>query len=433
MLRHSLVNQRGFALIITLFVVTLVTILVLEYHFDAQIELELAVANGEDVQAYYLALSTVNLVRAVLAQDDPSSDGPQDPWAQVALLNGACITPHELLSMAASAAAAGGAGTGSSIVGPGFVPGSLEALKSPFSPGADLRPPQDAATASAQEGCVSLSITDESAKLPLNALLPQGPPQGNGQPQPNPEWKAIFEEFFDSFQISPDIVQAIVDWIDPDDNRFGSEGAESSDYAGLEKPYEAANKPLRSPGELRLIKGFHLPENLALLCRVPVEEVRDIDIATNEYLTVYGAVPPPTPPQPPQPPRPPRRNSPPPNPPTSSAGNAAKVNLNTAKPEVLHAIFAGLTGRTDGRGGVDTIVNDIIATRAEKQCTQINECVPSPPATLTNVADVKSTHFQVIAEGRVGTGANPVTKRIIAVIERQTSATAPKIVYFKVE
>src|SRR5918911_1208612 len=73
-------NEQGLALVITLFVVALVTVLVLEYHFDATVELDLAANYANDVQAYHLALAGVRFAQALLERDDAKSDGPEDVW-----------------------------------------------------------------------------------------------------------------------------------------------------------------------------------------------------------------------------------------------------------------------------------------------------------------------------------------------------------------
>ena len=60
------------------------------------------------------------------------------------------------------------------------------------------------------------------------------------------------------------IVEAIVDWTDPDDNESGFGGAESYYYQGLEMPYNAANGSFRSVDELRLVR-YMTPELMTLL------------------------------------------------------------------------------------------------------------------------------------------------------------------------
>lgn len=48
---------------------------------------------------------------------------------------------------------------------------------------------------------------------------------------------------------------AIRDWIDADDQRSGTEGAEDQDYLSQDPPYRAANRPMISPSELLLVRG----------------------------------------------------------------------------------------------------------------------------------------------------------------------------------
>ncbi|CAK0750769.1 Type II secretion system protein K [Gammaproteobacteria bacterium] len=52
------------------------------------------------------------------------------------------------------------------------------------------------------------------------------------------------------------LADALIDWMDPDQDRRFPGGAEDQDYLLLQPPYRAANAPLRSVSELRLVKGF---------------------------------------------------------------------------------------------------------------------------------------------------------------------------------
>ena len=99
--RRSLGNEQGLALVITLFVVALVAVLVLEYHFDASVELDLAANYANDVQAYHLALAGVHFAQALLQQDNSKSDGPESKWYQLGLVP-ACFAPQQLLALAAT-------------------------------------------------------------------------------------------------------------------------------------------------------------------------------------------------------------------------------------------------------------------------------------------------------------------------------------------
>ncbi len=72
-----------------------------------------------------------------------------------------------------------------------------------------------------------------------------------------------------------DILCAVLDWLDPDDNPASTEGcdegAENEHYALLDEPYETRNGPFESVGELRLVRGV----------------TQDIYRKVAPYLTVY--------------------------------------------------------------------------------------------------------------------------------------------------
>lgn len=87
---------------------------------------------------------------------------------------------------------------------------------------------------------VAISIRDESGKLPINTLSES-------------LLNRMFEESFDlDFSTARELSSVLLDWIDPDDNRRLN-GAESDDYLRRNPPYRAANRPLQSLGELRLL------------------------------------------------------------------------------------------------------------------------------------------------------------------------------------
>ena len=80
---------------------------------------------------------------------------------------------------------------------------------------------------------------------------------------------AIFERLLASLQLDPSLVSALLDWIDADDTpRPG--GAEDVDYLNANPPYRAANQPLASVEELRLVRGFDAKTFALLLPYVTV-------------------------------------------------------------------------------------------------------------------------------------------------------------------
>jgi type II secretory pathway component PulK len=429
---RCLTNDRGVALVITLFVVALVTILVLEYYFDASVEIELAANYADDVRAYHLALSGVNFARAVLLRDERDVDGPEDLWYKLGLLP-ACFPPQQLLTLASED---GG--------GP-LVLENTESLT---------------ATTPSAEGCVSLRIVDEQSKLPINALAAaadgqsstggQGSPTGQqsatGQDSPTGRkpttgqsratgqksttgqdattgqkagtgkkpttgpgtstgqdsastttWLHVFERFFESFQIDPEKLEALRCWV----GQVSDCGAVNAYYESLEHPYKATNGPMRTPGELRLVRGFDAETLARLFPGLPPEGVPDADLGNNGYLTAYGT------------------------------GQEVRVNLNTASPEVLHALLAGL--QDSSPGSITSFVEEIIAQRQEKPLEDLNALKQQIPG-LDQVAGVTSTYFRVVSTGVVGV----IQKRAVAVLKREQTTggeqqSSISMVYLKLE
>jgi hypothetical protein len=123
---------------------------------------------------------------------------------------------------------------------------------------------------------------------------------------------------------------------------------------------------------------------------------------------------------------------------TQIGSQAAKVNVNTAAPEVLNALIAGVQ---PARSSAEGVVEEIVARRQEQKLKNLNEAVQDPNLrrALASVADVKSTHFRIESVGVVGI----VQKKIVAVLKRDAQQTnqanlanqahQTAMLYFKVE
>ena len=90
---------------------------------------------------------------------------------------------------------------------------------------------------------VSINITDESGKFPLNSV----------QSQTEVLIQILEEELEFDYGVTRELVSTLVDWIDEDDTRQLN-GAESEDYLQEDPPYRAANAPLQSLRELQFLK-----------------------------------------------------------------------------------------------------------------------------------------------------------------------------------
>lgn len=78
----------------------------------------------------------------------------------------------------------------------------------------------------------------------------------SGHAELNKAQFAVLQQLLERLELKPELAQAIVDWIDPDSDPRFPDGAEDSDYTVQNPAYLAANQPLTSVSELRLIKGI---------------------------------------------------------------------------------------------------------------------------------------------------------------------------------
>lgn len=181
-----------------------------------------------------------------------------------------------------------------------------------------------------------------------------------------------------------DVVDALLDWIDADDD--GS--AEKSHYSSQDPGYSCKNKPLESVGELALIKDIG-PE--LLQGERPREEIEvvseegeepemeyeeDYFKGLRQYLTVYSD---------------------------------GKVNINTASLEVLETILG-----EDAEG----LAGDIIKAREDipfSSTKEVSEAIEEDiPSEALDKFKVTSDYFNILSEGKVG----KITTRIRVVVQR---------------
>jgi general secretion pathway protein K len=96
-------------------------------------------------------------------------------------------------------------------------------------------------------GQVTGLITDAQGLFNINNLV-----RNNTPSKPD---IGTFQHLLLSLSIDPNLTDAVVDWIDADSNTLAY-GAEDLDYLQMKTPYRAANQPLQSVDELRLVRGF---------------------------------------------------------------------------------------------------------------------------------------------------------------------------------
>jgi general secretion pathway protein K len=219
------------------------------------------------------------------------------------------------------------------------------------------------------DGLLTAQIDDERGKLNLNDLAAGG--DLNARKVRILRVKRLFE----LLQINPDVVDAIVDWVDADDVPEPA-GAETLYYQSLRPAYRAANAPFQTVRELRLVKGV-TPEILEKLLR---------------YVTVY-----------------PQQGE-------------SKININTADSFVIQALDPGIT---------QSMAAEIIQGRPFKNVIDLDNIASAKETfarlRLPPVYDVKSSLFSA----RLSLTVNETTKTGAVVLQRDEATGNSTVQYFR--
>lgn len=310
-------DERGIALLLTLLVLTLLVAMILEFDAEARREYRDAAAFRDNFKATVLARASVQAARGVLQQDFLKDKQTGQAFDALTDLWAFPITNY--------------------VIG---------------------------------DGLLNAKIEDERGKLNLNDLAVSGNPIAK---------KATigrFKRLFAFVQINPDLVDAIVDWVDQDDIPEPS-GAESLYYQTLRPSYRAANQPLQTLLELRLIKGM-TPEILAKLSKL---------------VTVYESV------------------------------GDSMVNMNTADAFVIQSLHEDIT---------QAIAADIVQARPFKNNkTDDLDRVSSFEAigkTIRQLYDIKSDLFLA----RMTVKVNEVTRNAVVILRRDPGTGMSTVQYYRV-
>ena len=98
------------------------------------------------------------------------------------------------------------------------------------------------------DGFVKVVIEDENAKINLNRVVKE-------DGKVDEKIRDILTRMFEAADVDVEIISAIIDWIDPDDDPL-PDGAEDSYYGSLDPPYACKDAPLDTLSELLMIKGI---------------------------------------------------------------------------------------------------------------------------------------------------------------------------------
>ena len=208
-------------------------------------------------------------------------------------------------------------------------------------------------------------LSDQQGLFNLNSLVRGGKTSATDL--------AVFHKLLELLRLSPDLANAVADWIDPDTEVTHPGGAEDMDYLALDLPYRAGNRMLTTVDGLYRIKGF--------------------DAATVARLRPF----------------------------VTALPQATPVNVNTAAAEVLAAAIAGLS--------LDQ-AQALVATRKGRHFKDITGFRADLPKTVMQVNEtllsVSSRYFLVTGHARFGRAKVGYQ----ALLERETTAW-PKLVWQK--
>lgn len=130
-------------------------------------------------------------------------------------------------------------------------------------------------------------ITDLQSRFNINNLVNENDTQDGASID-------RFRKLIMQYGIDPNAVNAVIDWLDRNIAPSGPDGAEDDYYLGLDPPYRAANGPMHSVSELRLVKGFNVDTFNQLaksLTAIPEHVPVNLNTAPVEFWIALGAEP----------------------------------------------------------------------------------------------------------------------------------------------
>ena len=319
-------DNRGMALILTILVVALIVVLTLEFNTSMRSDLFAAVNLSDGIKLTCIAKSGFNGARAVLHEDrlEGNVDTLLELWAQSGLLS-------------------------------------------------------ESAAGLFDEGKVYVEITDLSGRIQINRLIEKDGTYNALQKDLLLRFLNLPEFGLDS-QEAENIVDALKDWMDPDNEVTGF-GAEDSFYQALERPYPCKNGPLGFVEELQFVRGI----------------TKELLYGSGEKRGIL---------------------------PYLSAHGDGRININTAAPLVVRALSDQIDedlvdALNEYRTNED---NDLASSTWYKKVSGMSD-VNIPDASLTT----SSTYFEIISRGLKGA----MSKQIKGVVERDDITV--KVLSMKIE
>ncbi|MBI3898580.1 MAG: type II secretion system minor pseudopilin GspK [Gammaproteobacteria bacterium] len=132
-------------------------------------------------------------------------------------------------------------------------------------------------------------ISDAQARFNLNNVV------DDKTRQVNKEEAAVFRNLLTADGLDPALTEALIDWIDPNPD-LSAGGAEDLEYQNENPPRRAANRPLTSASELRMIKGFNkdkeaLNRLLQHVIALPKKTPVNVNTASREVIAALANIP----------------------------------------------------------------------------------------------------------------------------------------------
>lgn len=125
-----------------------------------------------------------------------------------------------------------------------------------------------------ERGAIEAQINDLQGRLNLNDLVDR-------QGEVNPSMVQRVELLLAALDVRSVTVEALVDWIDPDNDTSGPGGAEDGSYLLYDPPYRTADRPMTHISELRLLEGMDQEEYRRLRPHVTVLPLNDQPLNVN--------------------------------------------------------------------------------------------------------------------------------------------------------
>ena len=302
-------NPRGVALLVVLLGVALMTLIVIDFGTTAALGYLSAANQANELRAYFLARSSVAVGLGLLAEDSRMGKLMQ--------------TPYDSLN---------------------------DVWAAPFPP------------VNVDGGTASISIVDETRKLNINQLV--NPTTGEIDPQ----YALVLERLFAILNIPPDIIPALVDWIDADSVPSPQGGAEMDYYLRLMPPYAPRNGLMPTIGDLKMVRG--------------------VDDATFHRLLPFVTVVP-----------------------------EMQVNANTAPPEVLAALSPQLFANPD-------LVKAVVTARMIRPFSNLTDVgnIPGLGQYISDLSKVLTTRSNFFTINGMGTFAG-ARKLVHSTFRRQPNGT----------